>query len=179
VSSLSEPGAQRPGSARILTTRGPTVKLFTGTAGVSPAFRDRRAQRVQSKRRQVGEQFKPDADLLAPHRRRLEADHRPELKEKVSAFLAALFTGSDTSAFVTPGLLNHIPAVPKSPANQMLPPAPDVTFIASEDIQQRCIERYGTKLAEARYYKANFDGQNVYLTFYLAADGSIADYFAY
>ena len=120
-----------------------------------------------------------DADLLAPHRRRVEADHRPELKEKLSAFLAALFTGDDTSAFVTPGLLNHLPAVPKSPANQMFAGRPEVTFIASEDIKQRGIERYGTKLAETRYYKANFDGQEIYFTFYLAADGSIADYFGY
>ena len=55
---------------------------------------------------------------------------------------------------------------------------PRDTF-ASEDIKQRGIERYGTKLAEARYYKADLDGQNVYLTFYHAADGSIADYFGY
>lgn len=121
-----------------------------------------------------------DADLLAPHRRRIEVDHRPELKEKASAFLAALFTGSDASAFVTPGLLSHMPAVPKSPANQMFPTGrPDLTFIASEDIRQRRIERYGTKLAEARHYKAKFDDQDVYLTFYLAADGSIADYGGY
>jgi D-alanyl-D-alanine carboxypeptidase len=122
-----------------------------------------------------------DADLLAPHRMKPQTDVQPELTTKAEAFITALFSGGsigDAIALVTPGLRNHLPPVPKLPAGEKVP-LTDLSFIASEDISKRGIERHGAKLARMRYYKAKFEGDVVYLTFYFTKDGTIADYSGY
>jgi hypothetical protein len=49
----------------------------------------------------------------------------------------------------------------------------------SEHISQRGIERRGARLAQMRYYRAKFEDDVVYLTFYFTKDGEIADYSGY
>ena len=137
-----------------------------------------------------------DADLLAPHRMKApptgtaqNENAQPELTNKVTAFITALFSGGfsgglskgvagDPIQFVTPGLRNHLPPIPKMPAGEK-PLVTDVTFIAAEDISKRGIERYGARLAQMSHYKAKFEGDPVYLTFYFTADGQIAEYSGY
>jgi len=122
-----------------------------------------------------------DADLLAPHRMKVQADAQPELTAKAKAFVAALFSGGasgDPTQFVTGGLGHHLPPVPKTPAGQTVPVS-DVSFIASANVSNRRIVRYGARVTHMSYYKAIFDGHPVYLTFYFSSDGQIADYSGY
>jgi CubicO group peptidase (beta-lactamase class C family) len=122
-----------------------------------------------------------EPDLLAPHRMTTQPDAQPELTTKVKAFITALFSGgaiADPATFVTPGLRNHLPPIPKLPAGEKSL-LTDLSFITSEDISQRGIERRGARLAQMRYYRAKFEDDIVYLTFYFTKDGEIADYSGY
>jgi D-alanyl-D-alanine carboxypeptidase len=122
-----------------------------------------------------------EPDLLAPHRMKPQPDAQPKLTTKAKAFIEALFSGGangDATALVTPGLRNHLPPVPKLPPGEKVP-LTDLSFIASEDISKRGIERHGAKLAQMRYYQAKFEGDLVYLTLYFTKDGAIADYSGY
>lgn len=122
-----------------------------------------------------------DAGLLAPHRMKTQPDEQPQLTNKARAFIEALFSGGangDATAFVTPGLRKHLPPVPKLPAGEKSPMT-DLSFIASEDVSKRAIERHGAKVAQMRHCQAKFEGDVVYLTFYFDRDGQIADYSGY
>jgi len=119
-----------------------------------------------------------DPTLIAPHRRSAEPDSRPDLSTKMKAFTLALFSGAETTSYTTAELQKHRPYVPKLPAGKA-PPISDFAFIATDDLRSRRIVRNDVKVAEARYYTMNFDGDPRYITFYLTEDGRIADYSGY
>jgi CubicO group peptidase (beta-lactamase class C family) len=122
-----------------------------------------------------------DADLVPPHRMKPQPDTQSELTAKVRGFLNDLFSGGatgDPAQFVTTGLAHHLPFVPKAPLGQTSPVS-ELSFIASSNIARRNIQRYGAKLARMNHYKALLDGDVRYLTFYLTAEGKIADYSGY
>ncbi|HET6861531.1 MAG TPA: serine hydrolase domain-containing protein [Pyrinomonadaceae bacterium] len=122
-----------------------------------------------------------DAGLVAPHQMKVQPDTQPELTAKVKAFMTALFSGGvkeDPTKFVTPGLAHHLPPIPKPPGG-LTAPLSDISFISSDDIRNRSIERYGSRVARMSYYKALFYGDPVHITFYFAADGQVADYSGY
>jgi hypothetical protein len=99
----------------------------------------------------------------------------------VKAFVTALFSGGasgDPTQFVTPGLGHHLPPVPKTTAGQPVPLS-DVSYIASSDTSSRRIVRYGATVTRMSHFKALYDGDPVYLTFYFTSDGQIADYSGY
>lgn len=100
-----------------------------------------------------------DAELLAPNRMKPQADTRPELTAKVRAFITALFSGeltadhaADVNAFLTPGLRNHLPVIPRVPPGAKSPVS-ELTFIASEHISKRGTVQLGAKLARMSHYK--------------------------
>jgi hypothetical protein len=99
----------------------------------------------------------------------------------VLGFLNDLFSGGasgDPAQFATPGLVQHLPSVPKAPPDQGAPVS-ELSFISSSDTTQRGVQRYGAKLVRMSHYKALINGEVRFLTLYFTEDGHIADYSGY
>jgi CubicO group peptidase (beta-lactamase class C family) len=117
-----------------------------------------------------------DPALTPPHRMKPISDPQPALTVKAKGFLNAFFGGGDATTFITPGLHDHLHPVPKPPQK---PPPIEPAYIASDKLTGRNLSRYGSKVAELNYYKAQVNGDEHYITIYFSDDGRIADFSGY
>jgi len=121
-----------------------------------------------------------DAELVPPSRMTVSADLHPEMIEKVKLLLSGLLGGSgNVAGIVTPAFGRHLATIPRAPASAAAPPPPDVSFISSDDISRRGIERYGSKVMRMSRYKVKLGDETHYVTLYLTSDNRIADVMAF
>lgn len=121
-----------------------------------------------------------DAELIPPNRLTVRADPRPELTGNTKLLLSALFgRGGNVGSIVTPGFGRHIATIPRAAASPETPPPADVSFVSSDDVSARGIERYGSKVTRMSHYKVKLGDETHYLTLYLASDNRVAAVSAY
>jgi D-alanyl-D-alanine carboxypeptidase len=119
-----------------------------------------------------------DPALRPPHLMKTQADAVPERTRRVERLLGGLLRGEgDFSADVVPFLRKRLAGYPAPPPGKG--PSIAVSFIASEDVAERGIERNGHRIAQMSHYNIVLGDEPVCLTVYFGADGLIADYSGY
>jgi hypothetical protein len=119
-----------------------------------------------------------DAELRPPHLMKAQAEVAPERTRRVERMLAGLLRGEgDFAADVVPFLRRRLAGYPAPPPGQG--PPITVSFIASEAVAGRGIERNGHGVAHMSHYNAVIGDEPVCLTVYFDGAGLIADYGGY
>ena len=118
-----------------------------------------------------------DAELTPPSDLRAQPDTDPPSTDSEKGFINALLAGGDLSPFATPGLLKHLAAQWRPPGPPPGPP-PAIVFIARVNARPG-LQRYGETVARLAHYKVHVDGDDHWVTLYLAAEGRVADFGAY
>ena len=127
-----------------------------------------------------------DPTLRPPQMLSVQPDRDPETTQRLLGFLSDFASGQD-SALMTPGLrgsLNKFKAnfaeyfstYVVAPLSEQLKDRRSFTFISCDKVEGRGLEHLGTSVNQICYYKIVSPKKTVHYTFWLTADGRIADF---
>src|SRR5262245_36594153 len=119
----------------------------------------------------IAGRYVPDLLLSAVAER---PDPDPALTQRISDLLAALGRGED-SPLLQPSLRASIDQSVRSVLATRLRTLRSFTFLACDDLAQPAVARTGDPVARRCYYRAVNAWETRYYTFWLAADGRVAD----
>ena len=110
----------------------------------------------------------------------------PETPERMLGFLSDFGSGKESN-LTTPGLrgwLNkfktefpeYFSAYVLAPLSAQLKEHPSFTFIACDSVEDRGLQHLGSPVSRICYFKMGTAKKTSYYTFWLTADGQIADF---
>jgi D-alanyl-D-alanine carboxypeptidase len=104
-----------------------------------------------------------------------QPDPDPQRLVKLRGLLGDVASGQDT-ALMTPALSAAIGANSRKIVAARLKSLEDFSFIACDEIQGRVLERLGAGIDRLCYYKMRTSTETRYYTFWLTAEGQVADF---
>lgn len=104
-----------------------------------------------------------------------EPDHNPERTQQLRGLLQSIAYGDD-SPLLTLGLVSSLNLNVKNITATRLKKLASFTLITCEDVRRRELARHGERIKDICYYKMKSGSETYYYTFWMTAEGRVADF---
>jgi len=112
-------------------------------------------------------------DLKSPDQLQPAKDADTIFNQKIRSFLESLGTGNYDRSLVTESFIQRLNPITKIIFDPSV--KPDLSFVGSDKIVTKHLQRYGIEVKQINYYKLRFGPETHYVAIYLSVDNKIAD----
>lgn len=116
-----------------------------------------------------------DPNLRPPFMLKAKKDGNPQRTQKLKQFLTGVADGSTESEQLTTGFRSQFNSDQKSDIAEFMKTLQSFSYVDCQNIEQRRIERIGSRISDICHYKARTQSSVLFVSFYLTAQNKIAD----